>query len=132
MSTEIACLHEFKKQLLIFFDELIEQFTQEGDLVVLRLFIDNQIPIKELIDTFIQNLNKNDQQIRKLIKNRNDNFFLNNHNMFPIIKKQKFNHFKKLWLSDILHKEDKKVIWQWLETFVFLSDRYVNVLKDAK
>ena len=36
MSTELAILIEFKKQLTNFFDELVAQFPKEGDLVVIR------------------------------------------------------------------------------------------------
>ena len=126
--SELEELNEFKKQLLIFFDELISQFPLEGDLVILRLFIDNQIPIKDLMDNFIYEINKDNENLLTMVKERNENFFLNN-NIFPKINKEKFNHFRKLWLSDLLDKEDKIVIWQWIDSFVFLSNRYVKTKK---
>ena len=43
MSDQIQILKDFKSQLLTFVDELISQFPSEGDLVILRVFIDNQI-----------------------------------------------------------------------------------------
>jgi len=41
---------------------------------------------------------------------------------------EKFNlsHFRKLWRSGVLDIEDKRVIWQWVDTFVFLADKYIK------
>ena len=50
--SEIEILTEFKTQLIAFFDELIGQFPQEGDLVVVRLFLANQIPIQDVMNVF--------------------------------------------------------------------------------
>ena len=50
--SEIEILSEFKTQIISFFDELIDQFPQEADLVVARLFFSNQIDIKTAIDNF--------------------------------------------------------------------------------
>ena len=91
-------LLEFKNQLIVFFDELIGQFPQEGDLVVIRLFIANQIPVADAINIFNHKINKNDQELRKMVKDRNEIFFLE-HNIFDTLGKQKVSHFKKLWLS---------------------------------
>lgn len=124
-STEV--LIEFKKQLLTFFDELIEQFPMEGDLVVLRLFISNQIPIKDAMEAFNFKINTEEQKLRKMIKVRNESYFLDN-NPFDNISKDKVSHFKKLWLSGSLDESDKQIIWQWVDTFIFLGDRYVKAV----
>ena len=74
-------------------------------------------------------LKKNDNQIRKLIQDRNDTFFLE-HNLFSTtVGDNKFSHFSRIWRSDALDDEDKKVIWNWIDAFVFLSDKYVNTKK---
>jgi hypothetical protein len=123
---EIEVLNEFKKQLLLFLDELITQFPLEGDLVVFRLFIANQIPIKDVLDAITLKINKDGGKLRKMAKEKNEYFFLND-NIFELednVDKKKINHFKKLWLSNDLDYEDKNVIWQWMETFIYLSDKY--------
>lgn len=126
MSSEIEILSEFKKQLLAFFDELIAQFPREGDLVVIRLFIATQIAIKDVMNNFIHKLNIKDNELRKIIKARNDTFFLE-HNVFDTTNTNT-NNLKKLWLSGQLDKEDKEVIWKWIDTFVFLADKYILII----
>ena len=127
--SEIEVLTEFKTQLISFFDELIGQFPLEGDLVVVRLFFANQIPIQDVMKNFNHKINTNDQELRKMIKNRNEAFFLEN-NMFENLGKDKINHIKKIWRSDSLDKEDKEVIWNWIEAFMYLGDKYAKVISN--
>ena len=63
----------------------------------------------------------------KMIKERNENFFLES-NIFDSISKTKVVHFKKLWRSKSLDDDDKKVIWQWFDSFIFLSEKYQKSL----
>jgi hypothetical protein len=119
-------LREFKTQLILFFDELIENFPREGDLVIARLFISTQVPIIDLMDDFNRNINKDDQRLRKKIKERREDFFLSN-NLFPRFKPT-INHFKKLWRSGTLDNDDKEIIWKWVDTFIFLGDKYIHTL----
>lgn len=127
--SEIEVLTEFKTQLISFFDELIGQFPLEGDLVVVRLFFANQIPIQDVMNTFNHKINTNDQELRKMIKNRNEAFFLEN-NMFENLGKDKINHIKKIWRSDRLDKEDKEVIWNWIDAFMYLGDKYSKAISN--
>lgn len=125
--SEIEVLTEFKTQLISFFDELIGQFPLEGDLVVVRLFFANQIPIQDVMNNFNHKINTNDQELRKMIKNRNEAFFLEN-NMFENLGKDKINHIKKIWRSDRLDNEDKEVIWNWIDAFMYLGDKYAKAI----
>lgn len=125
--SEIEILTEFKTQLIAFFDELIGQFPQEGDLVVVRLFLANQIPIQDVMNVFNYKINKNDQELRKMVKERNEIFFLE-HSLFDNLGKEKINHFKKLWRSGLLDNEDKLVIWNWVDAFIYLGDKYTKVI----
>lgn len=125
MSSELEILIEFKKHLINFFDELIDQFPNEGDLVVIRLFLSNQIEIKEVMNIFITNISMNDNLFRNMIKERNEVFFLE-HDIFDSLSKQKAGHFKRLWRSGALDADDKLVIWKWLDTFVYFADKYTK------
>ena len=125
--SEIEVLTEFKTQLISFFDELIGQFPLEGDLVIVRLFFANQIPIQDVMNNFNHKINTNDQELRKMIKNRNEAFFLEN-NMFENLGKDKINHIKKIWRSDRLDNEDKEVIWNWIDAFMYLGDKYAKAI----
>lgn len=129
--SELEILTEFKTQILTFLDELISQFPREGDLVVMRLFFSNQIPIKEAMDTFNHRINKNDQEIRKTVKDRNESFFIK-HSLFDNFGKEKVTHFKKLWLSEQLDDDDKEVIWNWIDAFIFLGDKYTASLRNPE
>jgi len=126
--TETEILKDFKKQLINFFDELINQFPNEGDLVVIRLFLSNQIPIQDVMNIFITTISQNNNEFRNMIKERNEIFFLE-HDIFDTISKQKAGHFKKLWKSGCLDEDDKQIIWKWLDTFVFFSDKFITIKK---
>ena len=124
--SEEEILREFKDQLLNFFDELIQQFPEEGDLVVLRIFLGSQIPIKQVMEAFTLKINSNNMEVRNIIKERNEVFFLE-HNIFGDVSNDKVNHFRKLWRSGNLDDCDKNTIWQWVDSFVYLSDKYVKI-----
>ena len=126
-SEEAEILVEYRKQLLAFLDELIGQFPQEGDLVVARLFLANQVDIKQVMQVFIQKLATKDSELKKMVKERNEKLFLE-HSIFDVVGKEKVNHFKKLWRSGQLDDEDKDVIWNWIDAFVYLSDKYTKAI----
>jgi hypothetical protein len=125
--SEIEVLKEFKTQIISFLDELVSQFPEEGDLVLLRLFITNQIPIKDAMDGFNHKINTNNQELRKMVKDRKETFFLD-HNAFDFIGKEKVTHFKKVWRSGRLDDEDKRVIWNWIDAFIYLGDKYTKAI----
>jgi hypothetical protein len=125
--SEIEVLKEFKTQITSFLDELISQFPEEGDLVLLRLFITTQIPIKDAMDSFNHKINTNNQELRKMVKERKETFFLD-HNAFDFVGKDKVAHFKKVWRSGRLDEEDKRVIWNWIDAFIYLGDKYTKAI----
>lgn len=132
MSTE-DILQEFKNQLVNFFDELINQFPSEGDLVVIRLFLSNQIPIRDVMNHFNYQLNKDNKLFKTMIKNRDEQFFLEN-NLFDLkgSNRDKMSHFKRLWRSGVLDDDDKAVMWRWVDSFVYLTDKYTKALARAE
>lgn len=128
MSVEIKILTKFKEGLVSFFDELIEQFPTEGDLILARVFINDQTPIKDVMEEFNFRITRNDNQLRKMVKTRNEKFFLD-YSVFSELGNEgenKANHFKRIWLSERLDDEDKEAIWNWIDLFVGLADRYVD------
>ena len=101
--SDIEILGQFKVQLLTFFDELIGQFPQEGDIVIARLFIANQMPLEDAVNKFLWMLNYNDSECRTMIQKRNDKFFLE-HEVFPLGEsKWDPSFFKRLWKSTKLN-----------------------------
>jgi hypothetical protein len=124
--SEVLILQEFKNNLISFFDELIDLFPTEPDLVIIRIFLKDQIPIEEVINIFNNTINMDNQKFRKMIKDRNELFFLES-NIFDSISKTKVVHFKKLWRSDQLDDDNKDVIWKWIDSFVYLGEKYAKV-----
>jgi|LakMenEpi03Aug12_release.lakeMendotaPanAssembly.Ray.scaffolds.fasta_scaffold496866_2 hypothetical protein len=123
---ETQVLHEFKNGLICFFDELIDQFPEEGDLVIVRIFLKDQILIEDVMNMFVYHLTKDDHKMKTMIKSRNETYFLDN-NFFENMNKNKVIHFKKLWKSGRLDDDDKKVVWRWIDSFVFLADKYMKI-----
>jgi len=118
---QIQILTTFKRTLLQFIDELINIFTNEKDLVVIKFFIDGQVPMFDVIEHTYKHL----YPLLHLIRERNDTFFLENQVLFEDIRStDKVTHFKRLWLSGILTDEDKEVMWKWFEAIISLSKKY--------
>jgi hypothetical protein len=126
--SETQILQQFKQQIIAFLDELIGQFPTEGDLILLRIFFNDQIPIKEVIDVFNYRL----LTVRDMIKNRDEHFFLDSNTIFGDLETGKVNHFKKLWRSGRLDNDDKATIWRWVDAFVKIADKYSKFLSQTR
>lgn len=122
MST-IKLLTLFKTQILAFCDELIEQFPEEGDFVILKIFIDGRVPIKTAIESFNNNINKDNNKLRGMIQSRNDNFFMKE-NPFTFMTSDKISRLSKIWNADNMDDDDREVIWKWIDSFVTIGDKY--------
>lgn len=113
-------LQKFKQAIMQFIDELIDIFPQESDLIISRVFFEDQIPIVTIADSFVDHILPYRDQIVK----RNDKFFIDDNNIFGTLDFDKVLHFKKLWNSGHLDKEDRDVIWDYFDTFIILIDAY--------
>lgn len=127
----IKILKEYRSQLLSFLDELIEQFPDQGDLIIAKLYIQNQVEIKVVVENFIIVLSKDDNKMKKSILNQEDSFFLENRlSEFLNVNSKYTSNFKKIWQSNRLDQEDKQAMWNWVKVFVMLVDRYEAVNKN--
>lgn len=131
MPTNIDIAIDFKTQLTSFFDELIAQFPQEGDLVVMRLYIATQMNIVDTLNKLILELTTNDGATRQAIKDRDEAYFLKYPMLSDTNNKYKLNHFKTLWRSGQLDDDDKEVIWSWVNIFVKLADKYKDSISSV-
>ena len=115
---------QFKTALISFLDELIGQFPHEGDLVIFRIFLKDRIPMSNILNYCVLKI----LPLKQMVVDRNEDFFLNHCSLFESvdidIKKDKVNNFKRLWRSNQLDDDDKRVIWEWFDTFVFLAEKY--------
>ena len=138
MSNPIRILSQFKTSLISFIDELIVMFPNESDFIIARIFINDQVPIEDIINAFSEKIYDNNNLLKKMIKERDESFFLKN-NVFSYFGDNKFkdilpldiienkvNKFKDIWLSDTLEESDKITMWKWVDIFVILADRFNN------
>jgi hypothetical protein len=118
MEKQVEIMMLFKKNLLEFFDDLIEQYPHEADLIMYRFFLSEQIPIESLMSRFIEFVLPH----RDEIEGRNENFFIANENIFGSSPKDKVIHFKTLYLG--MNKENRETLFQWFDSFLMLVDKY--------
>ncbi len=110
---------QFHDSFITFLDELIELFPSEGDLIVIRVILKSTIPPEQLISMFIKEAIPHKQEI----KDRNDEYFLNS-TLFDFVGKDKSQHIKNLWRSSVLTVDDRQVIWEWFDVFIYLAEQY--------
>ena len=121
--TTLHILENFKKNLIDFFDELREQFPNEGSFFIIRIFLKDQIPIEHAMMEWVRKIYKDNGFIKKMIKERNDDIFLNN-DIFTSFNEDVTTSLKKIWLSDEVDNDDRDVIWRWMDMFVLLAEKY--------
>jgi len=119
---KLQIMFEFRNQLVAFLDELIEQFPLEGDFVIIRIFIKDQIPVADVIGRFIRDL----LPLKEQVKSKDEQFFLQNSILYTgaSLANDKINHFKELWQSKQLDNNDRDIIWKWMELFIAIAQKY--------
>lgn len=127
--SEVEILKQFKNALISFLDELITQFPSEADLVIFRIFLKDRIEIDKVLKYFVRKI----LPLKESVINRDEDFFLNNFSILDSISedggdKTKVDHFKRLWRSGQLDDDDKRVVWEWFDSFIFLSEKYQKIL----
>jgi len=130
----IEILKQFKLTMISFLDELIEQFSEvllfrtKADLIIFRMFLIDQIDVNSIMSMFIEKV----LPYKEMIDNRDDEFFLNHCSLMDSMNysetnKDRLNYFKTLWTSEKIDEDDKKAIWEWFDTFIFLSEKYIKI-----
>lgn len=125
--SELEILQEFKNHLIDFFDELINQFPEESDLIFIRIFLKDQIPIQDVMNNFIFQMNTENGKMREMVRERNEAFFIE-HDIFSGFGKSKVKHFEHLWRTQF-DDADKKIMWKWIDSFIIKSDKYIKATK---
>ena len=120
-------LSEFKKTVVQFFDELIAQFPSASDLVVCRILMNDQVPVRLVMDAFCDKLDANEGEMRAMIREKNESFFIER-DIFEVVSGDVGTRLKKLWVSPQLRDDDRNIIWDWFNSFVFLADKFKKSL----
>jgi hypothetical protein len=116
-------LIKFKNVLMNFIDELVQQFPNDSDIVMCRIFIKDQIPIQTIMDKFIKYFTPQEE----LIKNKDPLFFTMGTSEFCSSLNLSTNIFEKVWFSDVLDDEDKEITWQWITSLYKIVDKYKTI-----
>lgn len=120
ISTKVELLAVFKENLVKFLDAIIEQFPKEGDFILLRIILSEQVPINDAMKMFTQRI----LPYVDMIKNRDERFFLESADLFEGIAKDKVAYFRNIWTSKTLNEEDRDQLWKWFRLFGNLALRY--------
>lgn len=118
LNKELELLDLFKKNMIDFLDELITQFDEEPDLIVMRFFLSEQVPVELLMKQFNKIVMPNSDLIRK----RDEQFFLEHDNIFGASPKDKVLHFKNLYLK--MQPDDRDTLWAWFQLFISICDKW--------
>jgi hypothetical protein len=121
--SETQIIKDFHTNIITFLDELIEQFPTEADLILLRLFLKDSISPIQIINMFIKEVLPYKENIIKRDVFDIDIQLGNS----AVINKTRINHFKMLWKSSALDEDDRDIIWKWIDTFVFLAEKYQKI-----
>lgn len=124
-TNDAKILHQFKKNLTEFIDELISQLPQEAELIISRVYINDQVQIKNIMVWFVNHL----VLAREQINERDELYFISNNSLFSKLNSNNVNKFRQIWESNKLDEEEKKTIWKWIDSFVFLADKYKKTVK---
>lgn len=121
-SDKLKLMKEFRDQLVIFLDEIIDQFPTECDFVLIRMFIKDQIPVHDILGRFIRDI----LPLKENVEKKDESFFLENTLLYTggNISNEKINHFQQLWQSEKLDDDDRDTIWNWMSCFIKIADCY--------
>jgi hypothetical protein len=116
----IELLQAFQDNIIKFFDALIELLPKEGDLIMLRVMFNSQIPIDNAMKIFASRI----IPYADMVKSRDERFFIDCTDLFSGIRRDKVSYFKDLWLSGTLSDADKESLWKWFRLFLWYALQY--------
>ena len=118
-------LKELKQQVLNLLDDLLEILSDESDIVIVRLFFENQLDPYLIMQGFERWVYPWKEEILE----RNEKFFADADNIFGPVPKEKLVKFKKMYHEgDLINAEDKAVIWDYFEIYIKLIERYKKLI----
>jgi len=118
--TTIDVLRLFKDNVIKFLMALIEILPREGDLIMLRVMFETQIPVEAAMQIFSSRI----LPYADMVRNKDERFFLEGTDLFDGLQREKVSYFKDLWLSTALTADDKEQLWKWFRLFLNLAEKY--------
>ena len=123
--SELQLLQTFKNQIINFLDELIQQFPNQAEFVIIRVFVKDQIPLADVLGRFI----KECLDFHAQIKQKDEKFFLESDIIVNALGGNQMgldvmDKLRELWRSDSLDQEDRDMVWRWLDLFFNIAQKY--------
>jgi hypothetical protein len=122
MSVQLLTL--FKKNIISLFDELIETFPDEKDFIMIRVVLKDQVPIQEVMNHFLQHV----LPLKDRIKERDETLFTESDVFYFGLDTIGCKGLRGVWVDGKLDSDNKNVIWQWLDSFIIIVERYKKTL----
>jgi len=117
-------VNQLKSQVLNLLDDLLIIAPNESDLLLIRLFFENQIEPDLLMKGFINWV----YPWKEEIETKNERFFKENDNIFGPLPTSKVKYIKDKIEDGTLDEDDKETMWRYFQVFIKLIDQY-NKLK---
>ena len=116
-----SVLQELKEQVLNLLDDLLEILPNESDILLVRLFFENNADPYFIMQGFLKWV----YPWKKFILERNEKFFAEADHIFGPIPPEKLKKFKQVYHDGkTLSEDDKKVIWDYFAVYIALIERY--------
>lgn len=115
--SKLELLRSFQSSITDFFNDLTTAFPHEEDLQIMRIFLIQQISIDVILQQFVKFV----LPYKAIIQKRDEKFFLEDTGVFSTLQKDKGDkilHFKKIWTSPEMDKENKEKIFEWFDLFI--------------
>jgi hypothetical protein len=123
MTTEYDYIKGFKEQMVEFLDQLMDMFPTDGSFILIRVFVNDKIPVTAVIGRFMRDCLK----YHELVEKRDGSLFLSKDFMYNSygeeIGIEQIDRFKDIWEKE-LDDEDKEMVWRWMDVFFKLSMNY--------
>ena len=122
----LAVVQQFRDNVLQLLEELVEQINYEEEIIMAHILVkNNQVPSQLLIEKVGGSIYRHKQ----MIKNRDEEFFKIDDNIIASIHpKGKTDIMKRIWESNVLDTEDKQIVWEWIDTLLYIYEKYQTTL----
>ena len=113
----------FKDRLEAFLNVLIDQFPTEKDLVMLQLVVrGNMMDSEQALYNFTTIILSH----KDMVLNKDEEFFLSKcgtllSGSLVKVKADTVDHFKRIWTSETLTKDDRDNLWKWFKLFLNIA-----------
>jgi len=116
-------LNQLHAQVLNLLDDLLCICPNESDILLVRLYFENQVDPETLMKGFIRWV----LPWKDYIVNHDEKYFEENDHIFGPLPSDKVEYFKIKMKDGTFDKDDKEAIWAYFDVFLSLMEQYNKV-----